>query len=58
MKWLRVIIVCALAPILFGAAPTAKNVEVIGKGESEEAALFDAFRSALIKAAKIESPKY
>lgn len=54
MKWLRVIIVCALAPILFGAAPTAKNVEVIGKGESEEAALFDAFRSALIKAGFLE----
>lgn len=54
IKFIKIILLCAIAPMLFGAAPTEKSVEVIGKGESEDAALLDAFRSALVKAGFLE----
>lgn len=53
-RFLRIVLLCAIAPMLFGAAPTGKSVEVIGTGESEDAALLDAFRSALVKAGFLE----
>ena len=56
-RFLRIVLLCAIAPMLFGAAPTGKSVEVIGTGESEDAALLDAFRSALVKAGFLEISK-
>ena len=54
IKFFRTMLLCALAPMLFGAAPIEKRVEVIGNGESEDAALLDAFRNALVKAGFLE----